>query len=121
VAETPPPLLFTAFRHSCRNAKTSRLLKTSFGKDKPPTFLYASLLDYTFGSASLVLPQPAQPRRVPGALLPPQQVTNGLVGGPGFGTFFSSLLDLAKMEYSLSIQPKRAAAWLRGICSRMLV
>ena len=31
------------------------------------------------------------------------------------------LLDLAKMEYSPSIQPKGAAAWLRGICSRMLV
>jgi hypothetical protein len=47
-------LLFNRVPASDRILEPSRLLKNKFREGQTPNILYASLLDYTFGSASLV-------------------------------------------------------------------
>jgi hypothetical protein len=75
--------------------ESNRLLKNKFREGQATNILYALLLDYKFGSVSLVLPQPAQLRRLPGQCFSPQQLTGGLLSGAPASAFFSSLLKEA--------------------------
>jgi hypothetical protein len=82
--------------HQISCSTPGALGKNKFWEGQVPNIFYASLLDYTFGSALLVLPQ---------------QATSGLVGGPGFGAFFSSLLE----DYDGSSLKIRRAAWRKHV------